>query len=371
MGRGLAAYASVFGIGYLGYMLMPSVLSAAAERFDLNELNVGLAATVQLTALALALFVAAPFLQRIGGRRAAIAGGTLALIGYSLAAVSPGFSMYLIGLVISGLGAGAAIAGGDAFVAGSKNPSRLYGIVFAVGQLTAILMLAILLPALTEILGLGAGYWALAFWSLIMTVIVIFGPNVSEIEELAEPESLSLYLAAPVIAMFLLGIADAAVWPFSAEIGKSLGLTDGDAELVLAAALGAGVVGAGLASVLSGVRRSWPVLLATALLALAYVGVLSGGSITIYSGSQISVLLFFGFVATFVLGLAGELDRTGSMMAAASGAQMIGFGMSPWLAGLIISSFGAGVLSALVAFSTLAVIPFYIIGKRKLVEQPE
>jgi len=77
MGRGLAAYASVFGIGYLGYMLMPSVLSAAAERFDLNELNVGLAATVQLTALALALFVAAPFLQRIGGRRAAIAGGPL------------------------------------------------------------------------------------------------------------------------------------------------------------------------------------------------------------------------------------------------------------------------------------------------------
>jgi len=204
-----------------------------------------------------------------------------------------------------------------------------------------------------------------------MTVIVIFGPNVSEIEELAEPESLSLYLAAPVIAMFLLGIADAAVWPFSAEIGKSLGLTDGDAELVLAAALGAGVVGAGLASVLSGVRRSWPVLLATALLALAYVGVLSGESITIYSGSQISVLLFFGFVATFVLGLAGELDRTGSMMAAASGAQMIGFGMSPWLAGLIISSFGAGVLSALVAFSILTVIPFYIIGKRKLVEQPE
>lgn len=369
MGRGLAAYASVFGVGYLGYMLMPSVLSAAAQRFDLNETDVGLAATAQLLALAVALFATAPNLKRYGGRLAALVGGVLAIIGYAIAASVTSFELYLIGLVISGLGAGAAIAGGDAFVARSKNPSRLYAIIFAIGQLTAIIMLAVILPSITDQVGLGAGYWLLAGWGALMTAIAAFGPDHAAVEGAVETEDWSLYIAAPVIGMFLLGVADAAVWPFSAEIGKSLGLADGDAELVLAAALAAGVIGAGIASVFSVTTSNWPVLVAGALLATSYAGVLTGGSIAIYASSQISVLLFFGFIAPFILGLAGQLDSTGGMMAAASGAQMVGFGLSPWVAGLVITSFGPVALAIAVAFSVIIIAPFYLAGKRKLREQ--
>lgn len=366
MGRGLAAYASVFGVGYLGYMLMPSVLSAAAERFALDELDVGLAATAQLAALAVALFATAPLLKRFGGRRAAVVGGVCAVIGYMIAAAAPGFSIYIAGLIVSGFGAGAAIAGGDAFVARSSNPPRLYAIIFAIGQLTAIIMLVALLPALTEQIGLGAGYWALAAWSVLMTGIAAFGPDHAAAEGAVETEDLSLYIAAPVIAMFLLGVADAAVWPFSAEIGKGLGLTDGDAELVLAGALAAGVIGAGIAGLFSKTRSTWPVLLACVLLAFSYSGVLAGASLPIYATGQITALLFFGFIAPFILGLAGQLDRSGAMMAAASGAQMIGFGLSPWLAGIIISQFGPGTLALIVAVSTVIIIPFFLAGKRKL-----
>jgi hypothetical protein len=368
MGRGLAAYASVFGVGYLGYMLLPSVLSAAAQRYELNETDVGLAATAQLLALAIALFATAPNLKRIGGRFAALLGGLCAIAGYAIAAIAPSFGVYVVGLVISGIGAGAAIAGGDAFVARSQNPPRLYAIIFAIGQLTAIIMLAAILPMLTEQIGLGAGYWLLAAWSLLMTGVAALGPDHAAAEGAVETEDWSLYFAAPVIGMFLLGVADAAVWPFSAEIGKSLGLADGDAELVLAAALAAGVVGAAIASVFSVIRSNWPVLLAGALLAASYVGVLAGGNIQIYAGSQISVLLFFGFIAPFILGLAGQLDSTGGMMAAASGAQMIGFGLSPWVAGLVMASFGPVTLAIAVAVSVIIIAPFYLSGKSKLRE---
>lgn len=368
MGRGLAAYASVFGVGYLGYMLMPSVLSAASERFALDENDVGLAATAQLLALALALFATAPLLKKVGGRAAALIGGVCAVIGYAIAASADGYTLYLVGLVISGLGAGAAIAGGDAFVARSNNPPKLYAIIFAFGQLTAILMLAIVLPMLVEKAGLGAGYWLLAVWSALMTAIAAFAPDHAAVEGDYEAEDLSLYFAAPVIAMFLLGVADAAVWPFSAEIGKSLGLADGDAEMVLAAALAAGVVGALVASFFANTKSNWPVLFAGGLLAVSYAGVLAGGSISIYAGSQISVLLFFGFLAPFILGLAGQLDESGGMMAAAAGAQMVGFGLSPWVAGLVITTFGATTLAIIVAVSVLVIAPFFLAGKRQLRE---
>jgi len=372
MKRALAAYASVFGIGYLGYMLLPATLSAAADRFALGETEIGLAATLQLTGLAIALFVVAPRLVLIGGRRAALAGGALAIAGYVLASLAGIFPVFLLGLFIAGLGSGSAIAGGDAFVSGAPNPGRLFAFLFAFGQLTAIIMLIAILPALVEQYGNASAYGALAVLSTAMVVVVIFCPVSPSVADASEPiPELSLYLAAPVVAMFFLGIADAAVWPFSGEIGKSLGLNGGDGELVLAGALAAGVLGAGAAGFFSETKSKIPAIFVIFFLAACYAGVLTAPNIAVYSSAQILALFMYGFLTPFLLGLCGLLDRTGGMMAAAAGSQMIGLAISPWLAGTIMGSFGTAVLAGLIAMSVIIIWPLYMSGRRQLSEMPE
>ena len=62
---GIAAYCAVFGIGYMGYMLMPALLAAVVVQLEINEAQAGVAATTQLGALALALFSTTLVLARI------------------------------------------------------------------------------------------------------------------------------------------------------------------------------------------------------------------------------------------------------------------------------------------------------------------
>ena len=54
----LSSFATIYGIGYLSYMLMPLQIGALIESLALNEAQAGVIATAELLSLALALFVA-------------------------------------------------------------------------------------------------------------------------------------------------------------------------------------------------------------------------------------------------------------------------------------------------------------------------
>ncbi len=352
---GIAAYCAVFGIGYMGYMLMPALLASVVAQLEINEAQAGVAATAQLGGLALALFTTTLILARIDIRSLILLGTVIATAGLALAASASSFEGVLVGLSTGGIGMGMVLAGGNAIVASSDNPDRLFAIIFAFGQVTAIMILIAILPAAVGRFGYQGGFGSVSLTFIIMGVVLFFtAPRSNREEQKVNPElnRFLIFFSPAVLALLLLGLADASVWPFSQQIGTSLGLGPGVAESVLAAALAAGVVGS-LTAAWLGVRlgRTLPMVFGIVILACCYYFVLNASQSWVYVAAQIAALFVYGFSVPYFFGLCGELDSKGRFMAAGAGMQMVGLALAPWLAGTLIvqsgySSLGIAVVSA-------------------------
>ena len=352
---GIAAYCAVFGIGYMGYMLMPALLASVMAQLEINEAQAGVAATAQLGGLALALFTTTLILARIDIRSLILLGTVIATAGLALAAFASSFEGVLVGLSTGGIGMGMVLAGGNAIVASSDNPDRLFAIIFAFGQVTAIMILIAILPAAVGRFGYQGGFGCVSLTFIIMGVVLFFtAPRSNREEQKVNPElnRFLIFFSPAVLALLLLGLADASVWPFSQQIGTSLGLGPGVAESVLAAALAAGVIGS-LTAAWLGVRlgRTLPMVFGVIILACCYYFVLNASKSWVYVAAQITALFVYGFSVPYFFGLCGELDSKGRFMAAGAGMQMVGLALAPWLAGTLIvqsgySSLGVAVVSA-------------------------
>lgn len=367
---GIAAYCAVFGIGYMGYMLMPALLASVVAQLEINEAQAGVAATTQLGGLALALFTTSFFLARIDIRRLILLGTVIATAGLALAASASGYVGVLLGLGVSGVGMGLVLAGGNAVVASSDNPDRLFAIIFAFGQLTAIIILIAILPVAVDGFGYQGGFGTVSLTFFIMGIVLFFTtPRSSKVEEQVHRQlnGFLVFFCPAVLALLLLGLADASVWPFSQQIGTRLGLESGVAESVLAAALAAGVIGS-LAAAWLGVRlgRTLPMVFGVAVLACCYYFVLNASSSWIYVAAQIGALFAYGFSVPYFFGLCGELDSKGRFMAAGAGMQMAGLALAPWLAGILIVQSGYHTLGVAVVSSTGVALAFGLVSSRKI-----
>ena len=368
---GIAAYCAVFGIGYMGYMLMPALLAAVVVQLEINEAQAGVAATTQLGALALALFSTTLVLARIDIRSLILLGTVIATAGLTLAASASSFEGVLPGLGASGIGMGMVLAGGNAIVASSNNPDRLFAIIFAFGQITAIMILIAILPAAVDRFGYQGGFGAVSLTFVIMGVVLFFTAPSSNKEEQKVHRELNgflVFFSPAVLALLLLGLADASVWPFSQQIGTSLGLESGMAESVLAAALAAGVIGS-LTAAWLGVRlgRTLPMVFGVVILACCYYFVLNASKSWIYVASQIAALFVYGFSVPYFFGLCGELDSKGRFMAAGAGMQMVGLALAPWLAGILIVQSGYPALGVALISAAGIALAFGLVSASQIV----
>ena len=133
----ISTFAAVYGVGYLSYMLMPLQIGALIESLDLNEAQAGVIATVELLSLAIALIVLAPKISAFDKRKLALYGAMLVVIGHTLSAIVDSYTLLILCRASVGLGAGMAVAAGNAIVAGSNSPQRLFAIILSIGQLQA------------------------------------------------------------------------------------------------------------------------------------------------------------------------------------------------------------------------------------------
>jgi len=162
--------------------------------------------------------------------------------------------------------------------------------------------------------------------------------------------TLSLFIVPIVIALFAIGFSDASVWPFTGEVGMSVGLNETDAQAIQGLALLAGIVGATLAGILSDrIGRKIPLAAGLVVLAAMYFFVLTAQTVFVYAAAQIIALFFYGFSIPYLFGISSELDSSGQIMATASGMQMLGVAVAPWIAGILIAGPGLSAVGIVVA----------------------
>lgn len=354
---GISATCATFGIGYMGYMFMPTQLSSLAGRLSLNETEIGFIGSVQLAAVALSLFF---FSFRKGPKPQAyllaLSGGLLAFGAYLLTALTHSLFVAQIAMALAGLGMGTALFAGNAGISAATSPEKVFAMGLVAHQSAAAFLIVMVVPAMPD--GLHA-HLVLSVWTLFICLILFLsGPITVQHERPAVSITGFSYYFLSAVPLLFLGFIDAAVWPFTGEIGARIGLEQQEIVNVQGGALMAGIVGTLLAGILAKNAMRHILFVGSSIAAVAfYYYVLNAMTPIVYAGSQIGALFAYGFFIPFYFAICAHQDKSGRLMAIASALQMIGLAVGPWLAGVIYSTYDEHFLGLVVAiFLVLALL---------------
>lgn len=354
----ISSTCAAFGVGYMGYMFMPSQLSDLANRFQLSEADIGLIGSLQLTAVAVSLFILSFGKNKLPVFPVIIAGCVIVILAYFVTALATEFATVKLSMTLAGLGMGCAIFAGNSGIAAAKSPERVFALGLATHQFIAALMIVLLVPALASSLTGFNAHMILAVWSSVMLLLIFFSGKINHQPPVPVTFTrLPVLYALPALPLFFLGFGDASVWPFTGEIGARVGMLPQDIANVQGGALIAGIIGTLLAGLLANFSgRLFLFAAASVLGAGFYYFVLNGETAAIYAGAQIGALFTYGFFIPFYFAICAHRDQSGRLMSVASGLQMIGLAIAPWLAGIFYAAQGPVFLGMLVLLCLLSAL---------------
>jgi len=343
-----SAAASAYGVGLLGLWALPFLISAIIHDLQLNEAQAGLLMSAEFGFTMLASLLIAPFMGRAPRRTLAIAGTLLAIAANLVSANID--NLYVLAAVrcLAGLGAGLALACGNAAVSSARHPDRIAG---HMNVLSVVLMIVVMLgyAKVMALYGLPGLYYAMA---ATMAVMLLAIPSLAQHAPVTAPSPLAhtgkggsgnVLLSLPAIcmmlAMFVFQARDTMGWAFVERIGTMVGYSGDELGVLLSVQSVVGLIGPLIAAMI-GKRfgMSTPVILAILLTggtSLAYV--LGEHSKTLYTAGVMTICVTYFYALSYLTGLAAELDREGRVVAAASSFLSLGLAVGPAISGGLIS----------------------------------
>ena len=343
-----SAAAAAYGVGLLGLWALPFLISAIIHDLALDEAQAGLLMSAEFGFTMLASLLVAPFMGRAPRRTLALV-GTVVAIAANIASANIG-DIYALAAVrcLAGLGAGLALACGNAAVSSARHPDRIAG---HMNVLSVLLMIVVMLgyAKVMALYGLPGLYYAMA---ATMAVMLLAIPMLAQRVPVAEAVPLvaartggsgNVLLSLPAIcmmlAMFVFQARDTMGWAFVERIGTMVGYTGDELGVLLSVQSVVGLIGPLIAAMI-GKRfgMSTPVILAILLTggtSLSYV--LGEHSKTLYTAGVMTICVTYFYALSYLTGLAAELDREGRVVAAASSFLSLGLAVGPAISGGLIS----------------------------------
>lgn len=340
-----SAAGSAYGVGLLGLWALPFLISAIINDLQLNEAQAGLLMSAEFVFTMLASLLVSPFMGRAPRRTLAL-GGTLLAIGANLVSAHM-TDLYALGAVrcVAGIGAGLALACGNACVASAKHPDRIAG---HMNILSVLLMIVVMLgyAKVMALHGLAGLYYAMAATMAVMLLAIPAMEQRAPAMEAAVSANqgsgnvlLSLPAICMMLAMFVFQARDTMGWAFVERIGTMVGYSGEELGVLLSFQSFVGLVGPLLAAMIG--KRfglSTPVILAillTGATSLCYV--LGEHSKTMYTVGVMTICITYFYALSYLTGLAAALDREGRIVAAASSFLSLGLAVGPAISGGLIS----------------------------------
>lgn len=340
-----SAAASAYGVGLLGLWALPFLISAIINDLKLNEAQAGLLMSAEFIFTMLASLLVAPFMGRAPRRSLALA-GTLLAIAANLASAHM-TDLYALGAVrcVAGVGAGLALACGNACVASATQPDRIAG---HMNILSVLLMIVVMLgyAKVMALFGLAGLYYAMAATMALMLLAIPVmeqrAPRADATHATPQGSSnvlLSLPAICMMLAMFVFQARDTMGWAFVERIGTLVGYSGDELGMLLSFQSFIGLIGPLLAAMIG--KRfglSTPVILAillTGATSLCYV--LGEHSKPMYTMGVMTICITYFYALSYLTGLAAALDREGRVVAAASSFLSLGLAVGPAISGGLIS----------------------------------
>ena len=378
-----SAAASAYGVGLLGLWALPFLISAIIHDLQLNEAQAGLLMSAEFGFTMLASLLVAPFMGRAPRRTLALGGAVLAIAATVASAQIEQLYPLAAMRCVAGIGAGLALACGNAAVSSAKHPDRIAG---HMNVLSVLLMIVVMLgyAKVMALYGLSGLYYAMAATMAVMLLAIPAMAQRAAVPDtlVATPAAgkgnvlLSLPAICMMLAMFVFQARDTMGWAFVERIGTMVGYSGDELGVLLSVQSVVGLIGPLLAAMI-GKRfgMSTPVILAvllTGATSLSYV--LGEHSKTMYTAGVMTICITYFYALSYLTGLAAELDREGRLVAAAGSFLSLGLAVGPAISGGLISLGGFtlaawGIAVTVVLTLALVSVPLARIRREHVVAQ--
>jgi predicted MFS family arabinose efflux permease len=368
--RPLIAGALLFTIGPAAILMMPMIVGVYIEEIGFSIREAGFLASIEAAGMAISSILGMFWVKRLNWQHVTLFGVLLSVLANIAACGVEGFLPMLFCRLLASLGAGTAFAVSVASLGEQPQPERAYGIGLVVQ--TALMVLVLALSAhIIEMWGLDGLFFTLVVLSIAVGLPVVWLPKQSEKnQQTSRIESANKVTNSRPIMLVLLAtvihfIGTVAFWAYFERIGDTAGHSTALIGTALALALGAGMLGAGMAAWLSDrFGFATPFIVSTAMLVISVA--LAVGEIN--ASLLIFCAVLFDFMWVFAnayqVALVARLDISGSLVVLVPAAQGAGGMAGPALAALFIQGNNylpvnilSGVCFILSLFLFLAVLP--------------
>ena len=376
-----SAAGSAYGVGLLGLWALPFLISAIIHDLHLNEAQAGILMSAEFVFTMLASLLVAPLMGRAPRRTLALIGTVLAIVANLISASMTDLYSLAAMRCVAGVGAGLALACGNACVSSAKQPDRIAG---HMNVLSVLLMIVVMLgyAKVMAAYGLPGLYYAMAATMTVMLLAIPFMPQRAPLQALQASAPLNkshggnVLLTLPAIcmmlAMFVFQARDTMGWAFVERIGTMVGYSGDEVGVLLSFQSFVGLIGPLLAAMI-GKRYglSTPVILAILLTggtSLSYV--LGEHSKTLYTIGVMTICVTYFYALSYLTALAAAMDREGRIVAAASSFLSLGLAAGPAISGGLISLGGLtlaawGIAVAVLLTLLLVIIPLASIRREQ------
>lgn len=364
---------ALFTAGYLAPYLLPTTVGRLDSGLALTATQAGAIGSALLLSSAAAGFLLASRVDRIGPRRLARLGLTLAVLGYGGAALTHSVPAVVAGAMVGGFGSGTATAVAATGIAGRPDPHRVttYGLL-GVSALAGAVYLTV--PHLGPGHGLplaAIALTALAVWPLTDRLTdpgtaTQPRPDTGRLPQLRS----GVVLAA---ALMCWSLAQNSLWGVSGRIGLAQAhLSEVTVGAVFAVALGAGLLGVVAASAIGPrLGLALPIGVGTAVIAACIAVTASARDLTTFATGEIAWNALYPIVLSYVIGLAASLDGRGRWAVLVGSASSLGTAAGPLTGSVLSAAAGFPVMGVVLAVGLVVIaVPMTLVavsaGRRPL-----
>jgi predicted MFS family arabinose efflux permease len=319
------------------YVALPMVVGALIQALGFTAQQAGLIAAADMLGAGVSALIGSLLISSGHWRNLLLAGICLLTLGNILSGTTAQFAVLFGYRICAGLGEGILMSIGNASIAETRNPDRVYGFSIA-AQLAFGAMALYLTPWILRDYGVRGIFWSLAVLTFIAVALVRYMPDRPQV---TPGKSVGWLFSAP--SMVALGgvltffMAQGAVWAYLERVGVMKHIESSAIGEALAVSSMAGLAGA-LASSWLGVRRGrLTPLVAAACLALMSLAIVNGNiGFTLFAVAA-SVLVFtWNFAVPFQFGALAQIDPSRRTVALGTVVVFVGVTLGPALAAEII-----------------------------------
>lgn len=370
-----AAFAFSQGIGLITYWTLPILAGALIAGLGLTTTEVGLLGTIEFAGLFVASLALAPYVDRGYRRRIAMLSVLVVVAVNLLCAMWPmDFKTLAAVRFVAGLGAGLALAIGNATIANARDAEQFSG------HLTILLVafMVVIMPVfsrVSESYGYQGVFAALAVTVLIGAVSMLFLPNEPSFATGADPAAgesgpssalLSMTGIAVLAVAFLFGARDTLPWLVAEQLGLDAGMSLPEIGNLFSLMYAVSIVGPAILLYLSRRFEGQTLLAWTMGLTglFAWLFTVSDGNRMLFSGGIVIWATIYFMAFALLNAVAAMLDRSGRLVSAIGSSFIAGVTVAPFFGGYLVDQGGYTSLGIAELTLTAIVVALILIALR-------